>query len=72
MTPQELYEYALSCKEENGAYLGMTLVGKMPRGFPRGELLSEGPRGPVRSYDPDKVIAWLVKNKLVDTQPLTD
>jgi hypothetical protein len=50
----------------------MTLVGKMPRGFPRGELLSEGPSGPVRSYDPDKVIAWLVKNKLVDTQPLTD
>ena len=72
MTPQELYEYALSCKEENEAYLGMTLVGKMPRGFPRGKLLSEGPRGPVRSYDPDKVIAWLVKNKLVDTQSMTD
>ena len=71
MTPQELYEYALSCKEENEAYLGMTLVGKMPRGFPRGKLLSEGPRGPVRSYDPDKVIAWLVKNKLVDTQSMT-
>ena len=71
MTPQELYEYALSCKEENGAYLGMTLVGKMPRGFPRGELLCEGLSGPVRSYDPIKVIAWLVKNKRVDTQPLT-
>ena len=71
MTPQELYEYALSCKEENGAYLGMTLVGKMPRGFPKGKLLSEGPRGPVRGYDPDKVIAWLVKNKLVDTQSMT-
>jgi len=25
----------------------------------------------VRSYDPDKVIAWLVKNKLVDTQSMT-
>jgi len=71
MTPQELYEYALLCNEENEAYLGMTLVGKMPRGFPRGKLLSEGPRGPVRSYDPDKVIAWLVKNKLVDTQSMT-
>lgn len=71
MTPQELYEYAMLCKKENGAYLGMTLVGKMPRGFPRGKLLSEGPRGPVRSYDPYKVIAWLVKNKLVDTQSMT-
>jgi hypothetical protein len=49
----------------------MILIGKMPRGFPRGKLLSEGPRGPVRSYDPDKVIAWLVKNKLVDTQSMT-
>lgn len=72
MTPQELYEYAMLCKKENEAYLGMTLVGKMPRTFPRGKLLSEGPRGPVRSYDPAKVIVWLVKNKLVDTQPLTD
>ena len=72
MTPQELYEYAMLCKKENEAYLGMTLVGKMPRGFPRGKLLCEGPSGPVRSYDPIKVIAWLVKNKLVDMQPLTD
>ena len=72
MTPQELYESAMLCKKENEAYLGMTLVGKMPRTFPRGKLLSEGPRGPVRSYDPDKVIAWLVKNKLVDTRLMTD
>ena len=75
MTPQELYESAMLCKKENETQnypIGMILIGKMPRTFPRGKLLGEGPSGPVRSYDPIKVIAWLVKNKLVDTQPLTD
>lgn len=39
---------------------------KMPHGFPRGELLSESPRGDVNiSYKPGSVLNWLRKNSLI-------
>lgn len=54
------------------AHCGVVLTipkGKMPKGFPRGELLNECERGGVieRTYnfDPAKVIAWLLKNELI-------
>ncbi len=68
MTPEQLYKDAVAAKAQ-GAVCGMTLVigrGKKPKGFPRGELLSETERGRCYSFDPDKVIAWLVKNGFVD------
>ena len=39
---------------------------KMPRGFPRGELLSESPRGDVNvAYKPGHVLNWLRTNALI-------
>lgn len=68
MTPEQLYKDAIEAKAQ-GAVCGMTLVfgrgSKKPKGFPRGELLSETERGRVYSFDPDKVIAWLTKNGLI-------
>ena len=67
MKPQQLYEYAKMAK---ACGTPLSLVGRMPKGFPRAiELLCQGPNGPVRSYDHDKVILWLVKNNLVETTP---
>jgi len=68
MTPEQLYKDAVEAKAQ-GAVCGMTLVfgrrSKKPRGFPKGELLSETETGLVFSFDPDKVIKWLEKNGLV-------
>jgi len=70
MTPEQLYKDALEAKKQ-GAFYGMTLVfpngTKLPRGFPNGEFLSENKSGKVYSFDPDKVITWLKKNRLIET-----
>lgn len=67
MTPEQLYKDAMAAKEQ-GAFCGMTLVFprgfKRPKGFPRGQLLSETERGNVYSFDPDKIIEWLRKDGL--------
>jgi hypothetical protein len=43
--------------------------GATPRGFPRGELMCEQKRDGrieyIRQYDPEKVLAWLVKHGLI-------
>lgn len=40
---------------------------KLPPNFPRGELLCENHSGSrVYSYDPVRVLAWLVANNLVE------
>ena len=68
MTPESLLSDALQAKE-SGAHVGMSLVfaigQKRPKGFPRGELLSETERCSVYSFEPDRVIKWLKKNSLV-------
>lgn len=68
MTPEQLYKDAVAAKAQ-GAFVGMSLVFpkgyKRPKGFPRGELLCETGRGRVYSFDPDKIIGWLVKNDLI-------
>jgi hypothetical protein len=68
MTPEQLYKDAIEARAQ-GAHCGMTLVfgrrAKKPRGFPKGELLCETENGLVFSFDPDKVIKWLEKYKLV-------
>ena len=67
MTPEKLMADAKAAKE-SGSYVGMTLHlprgFKRPKGFPRGELLSETERGRVYSFDPDKIISWLLDNGL--------
>jgi hypothetical protein len=37
----------------------MVLVGRFPKGFPRGEFLAEDHRGVVKSYDPLLILAWI-------------
>lgn len=68
MNPEKMYADAIEAK--GGLGLGMMLVlppnWKRPPGFPRGEFLSDNDRGEVYSFDPDKMIAWLEKNNLVD------
>lgn len=69
MTPFSLYKDAIEAKE-SGAHVGMSLQlpkgFKRPKGFPRGELLCENTMGRVYSFDPDKIIAWLRKNDLIE------
>lgn len=72
MSPLELAETALRALAEPGT-VGVVLTipkGGMPRGFPRGELLNEWRRnGQIeRTYhfDPTKIIAWLVRNGLIE------
>jgi hypothetical protein len=71
MTPLQMAEQAAKALAEPGT-CGVILTipkGKMPKGFPRGELLNEMERGGIvqRTYnlDPAKVLAWLVGNGLV-------
>lgn len=72
MNALELARTSAAAMVEPGS-LGVVLTipkGGMPRGFPRGELLNEMNRnGQIeRTYhfDPAKVIAWLIRNGLVE------
>ena len=74
MTPLEMAAVAARAIAEPGT-LGVVMTlrkGGMPRGFPRGELLNEMQRGGVvertYSFDPARVIAWLLKNGLVEME----
>jgi len=64
MTEQEMKARCIEALSEPGV-LGVTftVVGKMPKGFPRGELLNEMVRGGVvektYSFDPLKVLQWM-------------
>lgn len=74
MKPLEMAATAARALAEPGT-LGVVLTvpkGGMPRGFPRGELLNEMERGGrverTYSFDPDRVIAWLIRNGLVEME----
>lgn len=69
MTPLQM---AMECATAAAQGCGAVLTvpnGGMPRGFPRGELLNECNRGGrvERTYrfEPDRVLAWLVRNGLI-------
>ena len=71
MTPLQMAEESAKAMATPGT-IGVVLTipkGKLPKGFPRGELLNEMERGGtvLRTYhfDPAKVLAWLIHNKLV-------
>ena len=80
MKPLQMAEHAAKAMAQP-ASCGVVLTipkGSMPRGFPRGELLNEMERnGRIeRTYhfNPEKVIAWLIKNNLIEmerTSPTT-
>ena len=64
MTPEQMTKEA--AEAANGG-MQMTLIrpkgARMPNGFPRGDLLCERFDGSrAYSYDPYKVLAWLVVN----------
>lgn len=78
MSPLELAATAARALAEPGA-VGVVLTmpkGGLPRGFPRGEMLNEVARGGIveRTYhfDPSKVIAWLLRNGLVEMERTGD
>ena len=67
MTPDQM---AKQCIKAFDAGQTVTLTHakgqKMPHGFPRGELLSESPRGDVNvAYKPGHVLNWLRTNALI-------
>lgn len=76
--PLDLAAMAAKAMAEPGAHGVLITIpkGSMPRGFPRGELLNEFERGGriERTYhfDPAKVIAWLIKNQLVEMERTGD
>ena len=72
MTPLQM---AVECAQAAAQGCGAVLVvpkGGVPKGFPRGELLNERERGGVveRTYrfEPDRVLAWLVRNSLITVE----
>ena len=67
MSPDEM---AAQCVKAFDAGQTVTLTHtkgrKMPHGFPRGELLSESPRGDVNvAYKPGHILNWLRTNALI-------
>jgi hypothetical protein len=77
MTPLEMAtECAIAIRDGGIGYyepIGVILTipkGRMPKGFPRGELLNECERnGKIeRTYrfDPSKVLAWLISKGLIE------
>lgn len=71
MTPLEMAAAAAEALAEPGM-VGVLLTmpkGKMPRGFPRGELINEMKRNGVLEctyhFNPERVLAWLVKHGLI-------
>ena len=70
MTPQEMAKEAADAIDA-GHRMSMARPkgSKMPPKFPRGELLCENHNGSrVYSYDPVRVLAWLVANDLVQVR----
>lgn len=64
MTPQELHKLCADSIAEG--YDGINLVfDKVPKSFPRGELLCETPRGKVYRHSAIKILAWMQKNDLI-------
>ena len=70
MTPQELAKEAADAINEGQRMSLVRRKGiKMPPKFPRGELMCENHSGSrVYSYDPLRVLAWLVANGLVQVR----
>lgn len=78
MTPLEMSASAARAMAEPGT-VGVVLTiakGGMPKGFPRGELLNEMERnGRVErtySFNPEKVLAWLIHNGLIEMERTND
>jgi len=78
MTPMDMAAAAAWAMAEPGT-VGVVLTitnGEMPRGFPRGELLNEMERDGIveRTYrfTPEKLIAWLIHNGLVEMECTND
>ena len=74
MTPLQMAAAAAQALASPGT-LGVSLTvrrGGLPKTFPRGELLNSMKRGghteSTYSFDPHKVIAWLLKNGLVEME----
>lgn len=68
MTPEQLARDAMDAAA-HGQRMTLTKMRgqKMPAGFPRGELLCENHDGRnVYSYDPEKVLAWMRKQGLIE------
>lgn len=67
MSPQEMADAANQAIKFNTRIILNLVKGvKAPAGFPRGDLLCENPKGDkVYSYDPEKIIEWLNKNRLI-------
>lgn len=75
MTPLQMAQAAADALANGGPTAGVVLdvqKGGLPRSFPRGELLNERQQGRfVRrtySFDPQRVIAWLLVNGLVEVE----
>ena len=78
MKPLELAATAARAMASPGT-IGVVLTvpkGGLPRTFPRGELLNEmrcdGRIERTYHFDPAKVIAWLIKNGLVEMEKTED
>jgi hypothetical protein len=75
VTPLQMAHAAAEALADGGPTAGVVLdvlKGGLPRSFPRGELLNERRQGrDVRrtySFDPQRVIAWLLANGLVEAE----
>lgn len=65
MTPAEMAYDCAKTINAGGSRISFIKPAKMPKGFPKGEFLSETPRGKIYSYDAERVLAFLVANGVV-------
>ena len=67
MTPKQMETACLAAiPHGHGVTLTIQRGMKMPKGFPRGELLSENTQFSNSSYKPEKVLRWLRENLLIE------
>lgn len=69
MTPKGMALECAAILRDGGTHISLIKPGRSPKGFPRGELLSETHKGKLYSYDAVHVLAWLAANGLVEIVP---
>lgn len=67
MTPFSMAIAAATLLGEGGTHINLIPPkrGRLPKGFPRGEFLSETEHGKIYAFDAMKVLLWLITTQVV-------
>lgn len=65
MTPIEMARIAAGILAVGGSRISLLTLQRLPKGFPRGEFMSETHKGKMCSFDAKRVLLFLIANDLV-------